>query len=616
MTNYKTNSNIVDNVTNKLPNNVKNQSKRRKKMLNASQKKALRILESGKNVFLTGEAGTGKSFVLNHFISRNQHKNIIVTAPTGIAAINVHGSTLHRTFGIPIDLNELHPHKYPQKTSEAIQKADIIIIDEISMCRFDCFEYVARYIRKSEEDAQERENQNALKRKRNTTPRQLPPKQVIVVGDFFQLPPVISDKDRPVLVELWEGKGIDKIYDGFGFAFIAPSWKKFNFTTVILTEQMRQKDNSDFITNLNLIRKGDKTALEWFNFHANPIEQKGSIYLCPNNKQANEINQQASSKLKGNPQYYHAQITGSVSESDKPTSNTLELKVGMQVMSLVNDPDNRYQNGTLGIIKALNQDSVLVDFSGGNAIELTKYTWEVVEYRVEKHGNESKIKKEIVGTFCQIPLKIAYAITIHKSQGQTYDSANILPDCFSPGQLYVALSRLKSIDKLHLIKPIKEEYLSTSAEVISFYNDVTQATAQTTKDNPEDVWKQLKISPKMTKNDIEQIQKEIEDIKEKFEKVGIKLNLTDEKTFTFEYNLYQMKKSFGHNPNGAKRKIPLKPNTQESSTDKEKYYTYDEVRAMIDSSTAEQVAKNLGFSKMTLYRKLKEAKERENKLFF
>ena len=226
-------------------------------MLNKGQKQALKLLESGKNIFLSGEGGSGKSYVLNYFLEKNAHKNILVTAPTGIAAININGSTLHRVFKVPIE--PISPQKYPLKTNETIQKADIIVIDEISMCRFDCFEYVAKSIKLAEQEAQEKENQKA--QQLGIEPTKLPEKQVIVVGDFFQLPPVITDKDRPILENYW--KNIINVGDGF--AFQSPMWKKFNFVPIILTEQMRQKGNIDFVTKLNQIRKGDKSALNWFN---------------------------------------------------------------------------------------------------------------------------------------------------------------------------------------------------------------------------------------------------------------------------------------------------------------------------------------------------------------
>lgn len=575
-------------------------------MLNKSQKQALNLLESGKNVFLSGEAGTGKSFVLNYFINKNKHKNIIVTAPTGIAAININGSTLHRTFNVPIE--PISPKKAPLKTNETIQKADIIIIDEISMCRFDCFEYVAKCIKLAEKEVQDKENKEAIKKR--VKPIILPPKQVIVVGDFFQLPPVITEKDRIVLENYWK----KTMNVGDGFAFQSPMWKEFNFVTVVLTEQMRQKGNADFVTNLNKIRKGDKEALKWFNKNASKIEQKG-IYLCATNKEAEKINNQESAKIKRKAYVYEAQINGNVTESDKATSDILELKQGMQVMSLINDIENRYQNGTLGTIIRLTDDTVTVVF-GNEKVEIVPYTWEVINYEIINTGTESKVEKVVVGRFKQLPLKVAYAITMHKSQGQTYESANISPYCFTSGQLYVALSRLKSIERLYLTSEIKQEYLITSKEVVNFYEN--QAPINSNIDKPDtnfllaDKWQQFSISSITKQEEIVKIQKEIRILEKHLEKVGIKLILTDD-IFTFSYDLEKMKRIAVRNLDGAKKKIAKKTNAE---AEEEKYYTYDEVRELIKQKTAEQVAKDFGFTKTTLYRKLKQAEEREDKMFY
>lgn len=427
--------------------------------LKAGQQIALKALKSGKNVFLSGESGTGKSYVLNYFLREVEDKNIIVCAPTGIASINVGGSTLHRVFKVPIE--PIGPMNNPLKTSETLQEADIIIIDEISMCRFDCFEYVAKAIRLAEEEAQNKINTRA--ETIGVLAKQLPPKQLIVVGDFFQLPPVITEKDRTVLEKYW-GKTMNI---GYGFAFQAPMWKEFQFVTILLDEVVRQ-DDLDFVTNLNKIRRGDHTAIAWFNEHAAKRKQKG-IHLCATNKIAEQINLQEAGKLKGKVKTYYADIYGTVGESDKATSDKLELKVGMQVMSLVNDQENRYQNGTLGIIKKMYSNTVEVDFGGPETVEIASNTWEVIDYKIAEKNGESKVTKEVIGTFSQLPLKIAYAITIHKSQGQTYDAANISPACFAAGQLYVALSRIRSVKHMYLNTKILSKYLITSQAVLDFY---------------------------------------------------------------------------------------------------------------------------------------------------
>lgn len=433
--------------------------------LNKGQVKAMKVLKSGKNVFLSGEAGTGKSYVLNQFIKESRKKNILVCAPTGIAAINVHGSTLHRVFKVPIE--PISPWKNPIKTSDAIQEADIIIIDEISMCRFDCFEYVAKAIRLAEREMQSKINKKAAVM--GVTPNKTATKQLIVVGDFFQLPPVITEKDRTVLEKYW-GKEFNV---GDGFAFQAPMWNDFDFVTIVLDEVMRQK-NLDFVTNLNKVRCGDGTALAWFNEKAAKQKQKG-IYLCTTNKAAASLNAVEAGRLKGKSKIYRASISGTVTPSDKMTDDELELKVGMQVMSLVNDPNNRYQNGSIGTVKSLGVRSATVQFD--ELVEMEPFRWEIIDYKIIETEDKSKnkVEKVVTGSFEQIPLKIAYAITIHKSQGQTYDAANVEPACFAPGQLYVALSRIKTVKKLHLEAKIKPQNLITSQIVLNFYkHGITQ----------------------------------------------------------------------------------------------------------------------------------------------
>lgn len=244
-------------------------------MLNHRQLEALNILRTGKNVFLTGKAGTGKSFVLDYFLSEMEDRNIIVCVPTGIAALNIHGATLHRTFNVPIE--PIFPQKEPLRINKAIREADIIVIDEIFMCRFDYFEYVAKCIRLAEKEAQNKENVMARKERRE--PIAFQPKQVIVVGDFFQLPPVITEKDRSVLERYWG----DQMSVGDGFAFQAPMWKEFQFFTVILEEPIRQREDVLFVKHLNKIRGGESNALSCLEKNAAQEKQTGKktkkVYL-------------------------------------------------------------------------------------------------------------------------------------------------------------------------------------------------------------------------------------------------------------------------------------------------------------------------------------------------
>lgn len=409
------------------------------------QLKALEAFRSGRNVFLSGEAGTGKSFILNHFLGELPPDSCtLVCAPTGIAAINVHGATMHRTFGIPP--RPLISNDEPKQLSKELLQAKRIVIDEISMCRFDVFDFVARCILKAERISGIH-------------------KQLILIGDFFQLPPVLRDEDRVILCQHW---GEDCVGDGY--AFRAPRWKDFDFVNVLLTEQVRQQDDADFAAHLNAIRTGDSSAIKWFNRHAARDVQQG-ISLCPTNREAAAINAKAVSLLPGVPTTFRSYCTGKVSPSDKPTEDILTLKPGMRVMSLVNDRENRYQNGSLGTIKSISEESrsITVLFENGQCASISPFTWEITEPSL---NNEGHIEMKTIGTFVQLPVRVAYAITIHKSQGQTFSSANLSPSCFAMGQLYVAMSRLTSISGLHLTKKINPKYLKTSQDVLEFYRNI------------------------------------------------------------------------------------------------------------------------------------------------
>lgn len=429
--------------------------------LTEEQKRALAVLESGKNVFLSGEAGTGKSFVLNEFIRRNKKRNLVVCAPTGIAAINVGGATLHRVFQAPIGV--IRPGEFSTKPDEAVMKADIIIIDEISMCRFDLFEYVVRTIRQAEALRQKKENIDAMSGGR--TPRLFAPKQLIVIGDFYQLAPVVTAADREVLEQYWEIRNLTE-----GYAFQSDLWYELDFQNVLLTEVMRQRGNDAYIRSLNRIRVGDYRGIGWFNENVRQDAIPNGIYLCATNRVANDINAKESEALAGEPVTYTAEIKGNVQASDKMTDDELTLKVGMQVMTLVNDAQEGFQNGSIGKVTALKKEAVEVRLNSGKIVKVKPYDWEICGYEVQ----EEKLEKIVLGNFKQIPIKIAYAITIHKSQGQTYSCVNISPDCFADGQLYVALSRARSVENMSLDHAIRPRALRTSRSVKLFYDGLKE----------------------------------------------------------------------------------------------------------------------------------------------
>lgn len=431
--------------------------------LKPKQKQALDLLKKGHNVFLSGEAGTGKSFVIEQFIDYLKERNIkyVVGAPTGLAALNVNGITLHRMFGLSTNILDTNA------TMKNVEEAEVIIIDEISMCRKDIFQKIVRAILRFENPIEE----FSLKKEAKVCRK----KQIVVVGDFFQLPPVLTDADLKIVNEHKEF-GIKLSKDDV-YAFQCKEWEKLKFKNIVLDEVVRQSDK-DYIDNLNMIRRGDKNGLEFIENKSKKTKTRNAIYLCSKNKDAEQINTSNLEKIKNKEYIYWAEENGEVKAEDRATQKCLKLKKGARVMSLVNIKED-VANGMIGTITDLSSKSVIVKFDNGIEHEFKKYKWEIKGFKKEKVKNkEGQVEERAVvaevGTFEQIPLKLAWAITIHKSQGQTYEAVNLNPDCFCEGQLYVALSRAKDLKKLHLISEIKSSYLKTSNVVKDFYKKIEE----------------------------------------------------------------------------------------------------------------------------------------------
>lgn len=407
------------------------------------------IDNTSRNILLVGGAGTGKSYILRQYAEN--HPNVILCAPTGIAAVNIGGATMHSVFGIPRDSIGARISKKQDNAVRILAAADAVLIDEISMCRSDVFSFAMRVLKKAE------------KRKGSRI-------RVIAAGDFAQLPPVVTAEDAKRMKKA----GLDPS----GFAFTAPEWAACHFKTVELDEIRRQSDE-DFIRALNEIRIGRPAGLDYFakmvdtalSPNTDGAEERlvrdimttHAIYICGTNMEAQRVNDACINALDTPAAGYTAKVSGRV--MILPADRVVMFKPGERVIFTVNDViHNQYQNGTMGTVCACFSDHVLVQIDGGPALNVYPHTWTLYSYK----SSGGKLIKSEAGTECQIPLKAAYAITVHKAQGKTVDAAIVSPRTFAPGQLYVALSRVRSPSGLRLTEPVSAEMMITSDEAQRF----------------------------------------------------------------------------------------------------------------------------------------------------
>ena len=401
--------------------------------LTKSQQLAMDAFQDGYSFFLTGKAGTGKSFVTRQIIDqcKKQKRQVLVCAPTGIAAINVGGVTIHSAFRAPVGIIEPSKRCTDSRKLKVLETADVILIDEISMCRLDLFEFVINSI------------------------KYMGKKQLILVGDFYQLPPVLTDSES----EIYE-----RLYPSI-YPFVSPLWESMNIKTIELKECVRTQEKS-LVKALDDIRIG---IPNFKIFKSAKKPDKSAVSLCTTNKKAADINQEGLKNLK-KPEKLTAVVHGEFPEKDMPTDKVLTLAPGARVMMLNNS--DFWVNGTLGTVESIHEDFVMISMpSGTNRVERNK--WEAKEYQtrtIKEDGKTKTVLEQItVGTFHQFPLKLAWAITVHKSQGQTYERVNIYSErFFSPGQMYVALSRCKTLDGMKIIGKLSEKGLICSGEVKEF----------------------------------------------------------------------------------------------------------------------------------------------------
>lgn len=423
------------------------------------------INQTKRPVFLTGRAGTGKTTLLREIINTT-HKNTVVVAPTGIAALNAGGVTIHSMFQLPFATflpdevriqtpirtetpNTLRAHHRQSSLKKTvIRKMELLVIDEVSMLRpdlLDAIDQVLKHIRRSN----------------------LPygGAQVLFIGDLLQLPPVIKDDEWRVLSQFYRGK----------YFFHSRVSQSHPPLYIELSKIYRQTDE-DFISVLNRLRNNsitpdDQRYLNQFyrpNFELR--SHPGYIILTTHNAKADATNAEALGLLSTKPVRFFADITGDFPQHIFPVDQVITLKVGSQVMFVKNDPspEKLFYNGKIGVVKELSSEEVKVHFPDEDlTIGVDRYEWENIRYKVDPATGE--IQEEVIGTFVQYPLKLAWAITIHKSQGLTFDKAALdVSRVFMPGQAYVALSRLRSTRGLILLSPMRLNGIASDEDVLTF----------------------------------------------------------------------------------------------------------------------------------------------------
>ncbi len=420
---------------------------------------AHRLLEqTTTSVFLTGKAGTGKSTFLRDFLHTSQKKCAVV-APTGIAAINVEGQTIHSFFLLeprayrPIEPTELFP-SYRNRRAKLITELEVLIIDEISMVRADLLTAIDLCLKKH---------------MGNSLP--FGGKQMLFIGDLFQLPPVVNSKnyDETAIVQQYPGK-----------YFFDAAIDELEFKTIELITIYRQSSEERvFIEMLNRIREGNinDRLLQYINNRVMEMDELPDkvITISTVNREVDYINQAELNRLEGELHHFTGEKRGSFErkrENDLPSPERLELKAGARVMFTKNDLDKKWVNGTLGTVASFEDRGIWVELDNGVKHLVSSVTWEDNKY--EWNDKERSIDKTVVGEYVQYPLKLAWAITIHKSQGLTFDRVyiDLHSGAFDTGQVYVALSRCTTFEGIWLASPVLESDIMVDPRISQFYRQL------------------------------------------------------------------------------------------------------------------------------------------------
>lgn len=431
------------------------------------------VMQTSRLVYLTGKAGTGKTTFLK-YLQQTCKKRMVVLAPTGVAAVNAGGQTIHSFFNIKpsvyvpgdrrlrfavpgrdADKTSITDHfRYQREKLELIRKLELLVIDEISMVRCDLLDVIDQLLR--------------FIRRKHFTP--FGGVQVILIGDTFQLPPIANADDWSVLSQFYDSP----------YFFSARVMQALSPVYIELKKIYRQTDQT-FIELLNRIRLNklhfdDLRILNSRFLHGfDPESVKDYIILASHNRMVIETNQKRLDEIPEDPECYEAMVSGTFPESSYPADNLLQLKTGAQVMMLRNDRNKRYFNGKIGHILQLSGDSMKVKFPDETVVDVVRETWDNIRYQWDAKAN--KVIEESIGRFIQFPVKLAWAITVHKSQGLTFEKVIAdVGEAFTHGQVYVALSRCTSFQGLLLRSPMTARAIKTDPVVLKFAAHETPGT--------------------------------------------------------------------------------------------------------------------------------------------